>query len=170
MPPTPPQLDATFYKLLGDNGPLIVARSFLPENLIQLLPDDEIISANGVSVLQESDLIQSLRGSLESVRVQIRRDGGVIEIDGHLSPVPRIVERRGLYFAGILFAEAGYRDQQALEISHDVVIHDIESGSETSALSLSVYDYVSAVNGDPVESLNHLRELLSDVEENATYR
>ncbi|MEX0976913.1 MAG: trypsin-like peptidase domain-containing protein [Woeseia sp.] len=165
--PSPPQLDATFYRLLGDNGPLIVARSFLPEHLIQLRPGDEIIAAKRVSVSHESDLIQSLRGSLESVRVQIRRGGGVIEIEGHLNPVPRIVERRGLYFAGILFAEAGYRDRQSLAIGHDVMIHDIEAGSEASALSLSVYDYVSAVKGEPVESLNHLRKLLSDVKENS---
>lgn len=162
--PSPPQMDVTFYMLTGDNGPLIVARSYLTKDLIQIQSEDEVISANGFAVSNESDLINALRGSLESAQLTIKRKDKLIEVHGRLDPTPFIIERQGLLFAGMLFAEGRFRDRAILETGHDVMIHSIVPGSQADGSKVSFYDYVSAVDGNQVRSLAHLRDLLQDID------
>jgi hypothetical protein len=91
----------------------------------------------------------------------------MVQIDGHFDPEPRVTDRRGLFFAGILFAEGGYRDRQALETGHDIMIHSIEPGSEADGSELWNYDFIAKVNGIDIENLDHLQNLLAESEEQA---
>lgn len=159
--PSPPELDVGFYAMLGDEGRLTVARSYLAPELVQLEPDDVIVSANGVPVSHESDLIDALRGSLQDVRLEVRREGRIVKVNGRLHPMPKVTTRKAVLFAGMLFAEAGYRDRRSLEVGHDVMVHSIVPGSEGEAQEVWLYDLIGRVDGVAVLNLDHLRELLT---------
>ena len=161
--PSPPQLSVTFYNFIGDNDPLVVAHSFLSEDLIRLQPGDEIISVNNIDVTSESELVQSLRGSLDDVRLVVHRGDQVVELTGQLKPRPSIINRRGLYFVGLLFGDAGFRDGVMLGLGHDVMVQSVEPGSQANSASLIGYDYVTSVNDIPIRDLNHLSEVLGSV-------
>jgi serine protease Do len=159
--PSPPELGTAFYRLSGNSGPLTVARTFLDNDLLQLREDDEVLAVNGRPVSTESELVHELRGSLDSVHLSISRHNDVMELIGRLNPRPSVAERRGLQFAGVLFAYGGYRDNKVLETGHDVMVHSIEPGSAAAGEDLWRKDIVARVNGVPVQDLAHLTELLS---------
>ena len=158
--PSPPELLTTFYNVIGDD-PLIVARSYLDEDLLQLREGDEILAVNNTAVTNESELMHALRGTLDEVELTVQRENQVIRLNGRLNAAPSIIGRRGLYFAGLLFANGGFRDNAALEIGHDVMINSIARGSQADGDKLHLYDNVARINNVPVISLDHLNELLS---------
>jgi len=140
---------------------LIVARTFLTGDLLELQVDDEILAVRKSPVSNESELIHELRGTLDSIELTVKRDGQEISVRGHLNPKPTIVDRKGLLFSGILFADSGFRDHLDLETGHDVMIHSVASGSDADGQKLSFYDNIARVNNVPVASLDHLSQLLS---------
>jgi S1-C subfamily serine protease len=159
--PSPPQLLTDFYRTIDGSDGLIVARTFLETNLLPLKQGDEILAVNDADVANESELVHEMRGSLDAIRVIVWRDDDVVEFEGHLNPEPSIIGRKGLAFAGILFANSGFRDHKVLETGHDVMIHSISPGSDADGERLWYYDYVVRVNNEPVSSLDHLNQLLS---------
>ena len=161
--PSPPQLNVNFYDTIGDNDPLVVARSFLREDLLRLTSGDEIVSANETEVMSESELVESLRGRLDDVRLVVRRGDQVVKLKGKLEPRPSITSRRGLYFVGLLFGDAGFRDASMLGLGHDVMVQSVEPGSQADSSLLIGYDYVASVNDIPIRDLDHLSEVLGSV-------
>ena len=161
--PSPPQLSVTFYDTISDNDPLVVARSFLREDLLRLTSGDEIVSVNETEVMSESELVESLRGRLDDVRLVVRRGDQVVKLKGKLEPRPSITSRRGLYFVGLLFGDAGFRDGAMLGLGHDVMVQSVESGSQANSSELSRYDYVASVNDIAIHDLDHLSEVLGSV-------
>ena len=160
--PSPPQLSVTFFDTISDNDPLVVARSFLGKDLLSLNPGDEIVSANETEVTSESELVESLRGRLEDVRLVVRRGDQVVKVRGKLEPRTNITSRRGLYFAGLLFGDAGFRDGAMLGLGHDVMVQSVESGSQANSSQLIGYDYIASVNDIPIRDLDHLSEVLGN--------
>ena len=168
--PSPPQLSVTFYDTISDNDPLVVSRSFLSKDLLRLVSGDEIVSANESEVMSESDLVESLRGRLDDVRLVVNRGDQVVKLNGKLEPRPSITSRKGLYFVGLLFGDAGFRDGAMLGLGHDVMVQSVESGSQANSSQLIGYDYVASVNNIPIRDLDHLSEVLgsavsSDIDE-----
>jgi S1-C subfamily serine protease len=159
--PSPPQRLAAFYRTLDEDDGLVVAQSFLDADLLPLKQGDEILAVNDHDVINESELVHFSRGSLDTLRITIRRGGDLLELTGRLNPEPSIIGRRGLKFSGILFADSGFRDYKVLETGHDVMIHSITRGSLANGEKLWPYDNVARVNDVPVRSLDHLHQLLS---------
>ena len=158
--PSPPQKAFDFYDTIEENNELIVARSFLTSKDIQLQEGDEVIAVGNNPVSNESELFHWLRGTLDDVHLKVRRDGELIELNGQITPEPNIVDRQGVLFSGVLFAMAPFQDKNALETGVDIMVHDIERGSEGHSAKIHSYDFVVRVDGSPVHNLEHLRQLL----------
>ena len=158
--PSPPALAVDFYDTVGENDKLLVARSFLSPQDIQLLEGDEIIAVGNRTVANVSELVHWLRGSLGDVHLQVRREEESIELVGRLTPAPNVVDRQGVSFSGVLFANSPIEFKNVFGESTAVMVHDIEEGSEGNGANIEVTDFLVRINGTPIRDLAQLRELL----------
>ncbi len=161
--PSPAQLDTVFYNTSATQQQLTVARTYLDESLLPLRAEDQIVAVNGVSVANESDLLHELRGSLDDVQLTVIRSGEEVTLQGRLLPEPLLVDRQGLYFAGILFADSGFRDRSSVNAGTGIMVHSLEPGSEADGEGLIPFDYLVRVDNVEVDSLEELHLLLSTV-------
>jgi S1-C subfamily serine protease len=164
--PSPPNMNATFFDF-EDGDSVVVAESYAAALALGLQPNDEIVAA-GPDLLPIDglhELIGRLRGSLDNVRLRVRRDGKILEIDGAL-PAWKI--RRGVQFAGLVFGPFNFHDVSSMPIGHDIGIQNIVDGSRASAIDIQFWDLIHRVNGTKVQSLEHLFVMLSDLDEGST--
>ncbi len=163
--PSPPEFPVIFFDRGDPNKPLIVAQSYLDSSSPDLKPGDEIVSVDGTPIANEGQLIHNLRGRLDDVRITVLRSGEETILRGRLSPAPRITERRGILFSGVLFAPGGMRDGAILGLNHDIMVHSVERGSSANEADLYYYDYLSHVNGVRIQDLEHLYQTLVNLVE-----
>jgi S1-C subfamily serine protease len=163
--PSPPNLGATFFDL-EDSNAIIVSEVFDAAFKLGLRQNDEIVAAG--LALEPVDgyheLIDSLRGSLDSVLIRVFRNGEFIELDGSLPPWKT---RRGVAFAGLVFAPFNFRDFASLPISHDIGIQNVVSGSFGDGVDIRFWDMIRRVNDVEIQGLEHLYAVLSSIEEGA---
>lgn len=155
--PSPPDLRALFLEHLDDQGKLVVARIYPSPETIDLRRGDVITGVKGVpggTVRNEGELIHMLRGRLQSVQLEINRNGTGRVLSGRILPVDRVTDRRGVYFSGVLFAETGYRD--ATEMDAPISIHHVEPGTSAEANEIRAWDLLYSIDGKPVEDLDAL--------------
>lgn len=158
--PSPPALAVDFYDTVGEDDKLVVARSFLPPQDIQFMEGDEIIAVRDRSVANVSELVHWLRGGLGDVRLKVLRGGETIELVGQLSPAPKVVDRQGVSFSGVLFANSPIAYGDAFGTRTPIMVHEIERGSAGQGADIQNYDFIVRVNGAPVRDLAQLRQLL----------
>jgi hypothetical protein len=104
--PSPPQLPLVFYRNLDGERTVKVARSQLPENEIALRTGQIIKTVEGTpgGVTNPTQLIHALRGRLETVALTVEENGAERRISGRLSPTENILNRKGVFASGVLFA------------------------------------------------------------------
>ncbi len=161
--PSPAQLDTVFYDVRAGQQRLTVARTYLDEALVPLREEDRIVAVNGAFVANESDLQHELRGSLDDVVLTVKRHGETLTLRGRLRPEPSLVDRQGLYFSGILFADSGFRDRSSVDAGAGIMVHSLEPGSEADGEGLIPFDYLVRVDDVAVSSLEELHLMLSTV-------
>jgi len=120
--PSPPELPLDFFDLARAGDPLIIANSYLEPGLLDLRPGDEILTVAQIPIQNEGQLMHALRGRLNNITLTVHRDGELVTLEGRLRPARRIIERRGIGFAGILLAPGDFRDRAALGLGHDIMV------------------------------------------------
>jgi S1-C subfamily serine protease len=147
-----------FYEDLDDEGKLTVAQSYLSKGTLALEIGDTITGVAGVTseIFNEGQLVDALRGRLENVKLEIIRSGTPTIVEGRLEPAPRVIERTGVYTAGILFARMGLRDSPELNLALPLMVHSVGYGTLGESLEIEKWDMLVSVNGQPVEDLNNL--------------
>ena len=158
--PSPPALAIDFYDTVGEVDKLIVARSFLSAQDIQLKEGDEIVAVGDQAVENVSELVHWLRGNLDDAHLRVRRGSETIEMDGQLTPAPNIINRQGVLFSGVLFADSPFQ-YPVNRTETAVMVHDIERGTAGDGADIENYDFIVRVNGSPVSDLAQLRQLLT---------
>jgi C-terminal processing protease CtpA/Prc len=156
--PSPPRLSTLFYEDLDDEGKLTVAQTYLGDNTISLKIGDTITAVAGVSgeIRNEGQLVHALRGRLEEVELVVTRAGKQVTVAGRLNPAPGVMERNGVYAAGILFAPMNLRDDRELNLDQPLMVHSVEDGTLGESLEIEKWDMLVSVNGRPVEGLSNL--------------
>jgi S1-C subfamily serine protease len=156
--PSPPRLSTLFYEDLDDEGKLTVAQTYLGDDAVSLEIGDTIISVGGVSgeIRNEGQLVHALRGRLHEVTLEIIRSGSQMTVAGRLKPASRVMERNGVYAAGVLFALMNLRDNREVNIAQPMMVHSVEDGTMGDSLGIAEWDMLVSVNGRPVKSLKDL--------------
>ena len=157
--PSPPDMLVDFAEDDGGERTLVVAKTFLPDGSLALMPGDEIITAFGHPVRTQSELIDALRGHLESITLQVRRAGTVVQLSGSWPSSPIVTERSGLMLAGALFAPAKRLSWSLGADGPKLIVHDVMLGSEAESIGIEPFDLLLTVNGKPVPSLDGLRTM-----------
>jgi serine protease DegQ len=162
--PSPPVLSTVFLRDIDDRGELVVAETYLGEDTLTLKAGDLITGVAGVAgeIENEGQLVHALRGRLDRVGLIVIRDGGEITVTGRLNAAGHIVERQGVYVAGLLFAPAGFRDDNELNLKSPLIVHSVEWGSLGESLEIEKWDLLVRVNGQPVQGLADLYQRLDE--------
>lgn len=155
--PSPPELPVQFFKDVDERGELRVVNSFLDPEKLFLKPGDTILSVEGSAETLENEtrLTHALRGRLENVSLVVKRGGGILRINGSLDPKPYILERKGVYFSGILFGHLYYRDKKVMPIG-GIMVHSVQKGSIGIFGNIEKGDILDGVDGHDVQSLEDL--------------
>jgi S1-C subfamily serine protease len=159
--PSPPKLAIDFYDTVEENDELVVARSFLSPQELRLQEGDEIVAVGKQLVANKSQLVHWLRGTLDDLSLSVHRSNETIELHGRLDSEPHVVDRQGLLFSGILFAKASFQFTNIAGPGTNIMVHDIERGSEGHGADIENYDLIVRVDGKSVQDLDQLRKLLS---------
>ncbi len=147
----------------------VVGQVFARGQSIGLQRGDEILSVNGVQLERstEGELLHHLRGQLDQAELRLMRAGEEITISTSLTPRPNIMDRTGIYVAGALFSVTNHLDITSLTLKPVVMVHSFERGGAADAAGIDYYDHLIGINGQPVESLNDLIEIMEAHEPNA---
>ena len=147
-----------FYEDLDDEGKLTVAQSYLGDDTLDLKIGDTISAVAGESdeIRNEGQLVHALRGKLDDVALEVIRSGDRVTVTGRLEPAARVIDRKGVYAAGILFAPIGFRDGVELNLGQPLMVHSVEAGTLGESLEIENWDMLVSVDGYAVESLNDL--------------
>jgi S1-C subfamily serine protease len=158
--PSPPKLSTVFLKDLDDLGELVVAETYLGRKTIALKAGDLIRGVVEVAgeIHNEGQLVHALRGRLDRVGLEIVRDGKDITVRGKLPPVGEVTARWGVYISGVLFAPAGFRDNEELRLERPLIVHSVERGSLGQSLQIGKWDVLVKLDGKPVRGLEDLHE------------
>jgi len=158
LDPSPPARLVDFAVDMNEEQTMIVARSRLPAGTLDLRVGDELLAVARPrrALHSESDLIDALRGRLDAVVLTIRRGGVEQTIEGRWPAASPIIERRGLWISGALFAEAEPLSAGQLTGTPALMVHHVEPGSSAEAEGLHPFDMLLAINGRSVGSLAEL--------------
>jgi len=159
--PSPPELPVQFFKDVDERRELRVVNSFLDPEKLSLKPGDTILSVEGSSETLENEtrLIHALRGRLGNFTVVVKRGGDTLQLKGSLEPKPYILERKGVYFSGILFGHFYYRDKKVMPIG-EIMVHSVQKGSVGNFGNIEKGDILDGADGEVVRSLEELYRLL----------
>ena len=152
--PSPPAHLVDFAVGADDEQTLLVARSRLPKDTIDLRPGDELLGAVGARTpLQtETDLVDALRGHLDEVTLTVRRNGTVTTVKGRWPAAPKVTEREGLWISGALFADATAFTSGVVAGAPALMVHHVDPGSEAEAVGLQANDLLTSVSGQSIDS------------------
>lgn len=159
--PSPPDLPIQFVKDVEDRKELRVVNTYLDREQLPLEPGDTILSVEGSDekIENETRLIHALRGRLENFRLVVGRGGERIRVEGSLRPKSSVLERKGVYFSGILFGNLYFRDRKVLPIG-DIMVYYVQKGTVGSFGNIEKGDILDGVDGQGVRSLEDLYQRL----------
>ncbi len=164
--PSPPKLNLVFQDDLENNGKLIVAKTYLNKDQLQLQEGDmiqEILTVPG-EINNEGQLVHALRGRLDNLSLKIIRNGESKTITGKIEPESFITDRQGILFSGVLISSHTFRDQS--EINYPpLLIHYVEKGSLAEIRGVD-HARLYSVDGKKIKTLENLRIHLEDSQKN----
>jgi hypothetical protein len=153
--PSPPARLVDFAVDENDEQTMIVARSRLPAGTLDLRIGDRILGLQQPArdLATETDLVDALRGHLDSVTLRVLREGRQIDLQGRWPRAARITERRGVWISGALIAEAEPLTSGLITGSPALMVHHVSPGSEAESAGLMNYDLLVSADRAPVDSL-----------------
>jgi S1-C subfamily serine protease len=156
--PSPPATAVDFARDDNDEVTMIVARSRLPAGTLDLRVGDEVLGLGAPTrdLATATDLMDALRGRLDSVSLRVRRDSRELTLNGRWPPAARITERRGLWLDGAVFASADSLTAGLIVGSPALMVHHVEPGSEAETAGVMHYDLIVTADRAPVPSLDDL--------------
>jgi len=157
--PSPPDLRVVYFNDHDDERSLKVARNYGGVDTLPLRPGDVIRRVTGVdAVIQnETQLFHLLRGRLADIGIVVERGGQEVVVAGAVRPQSTVLDIEGIVAGGVLFASTPLRDSAEVRVG-TLMIHFVDRGSEGDARQLRRGDFLEAVDGEPVTSLERLRE------------
>jgi len=161
--PSPPLLPLLFATDDNNEDALIVART-LPGKWNDLFrPGDRILAVNGErDVKNLTQLLTRLRGTGDSARFEIERDGAAMVVAPRLERHPAITERTGVRVSGMIIAPTLEFD--AFEVNPDglLVIHSVDQTSSAALNGVASGDVIYTINGKQFSDPEALHRWLED--------
>lgn len=158
--PTVPTMPVYWLKT-GNVESLTVARTFpnAPANY-PLKGGDEVLGlAGGATFAGLPDLFTNLRGRKSAVRLSVRRNGAVIQVDAPLMASEPPLQREAVAFSGMLIAERFAADAEASALPR-LQIEYIKQGEMAERAGFRSFDLLEEVDGRRFETVRELHTWL----------
>ena len=161
--PSPPSFPFELFTGIGNKPKLRVARSYATAEAPQILAGDEIVGVAGFSgrLVNETQLVNALRGNLDKVRLIVKRDGRELELPGRFSPEPLVTNLRTLWTAGVLFARNPRQFSTPDMPFPPVAVVYVEKGTPGDFEEIESGSFVVSADGKPVATLEDLQVILN---------
>lgn len=162
--PSPPELPVVFFENDGDNDEFKVAAAYFEGEAAPLQAGDVIqaVADQPGSVKNATQLINVLRGQQGDATLSINRDGKTMAVKLHLKPMPSVMQRQGLYVAGMLIGPSGFQDAPEANLGRLLAVQYVADGSPASAQGLRLWDMIKSVNGKPFHDIDTLLAYLKE--------
>lgn len=156
--PSPPAAVVDFAREDNDELTMIISRSRLPADALDLRVGDEVLGLGAPTrdLATATDLMDALRGHLDPLSLRVRRDGRELALDGRWPPAAKITERRGLRLDGAVFASADSLTAGLIVGLPALMVHHVDPGSDAETAGVTHYDLVVTADRAPVASLDAL--------------
>ncbi len=165
--PNPVQLPVVFLEYDVDKPKLVVAKNN-DEPRVPLQIGDHIHAVNGHSmkISHKEQLLYLLRGRTGPVELQVNRAGADITLSVEFSPHPNLLDEKGLAFSGMTVKRLQLIDQPAGSGDKTLYVVSVQTGSIAEGSGFQKWDMIYRAGGEPIDSLEQLRNLLQDVNDN----
>jgi S1-C subfamily serine protease len=164
--PRPLDLGVLFYEI--DFEPTLKVAALLPrENMIALLPGDEIIGVGDTHLVRgtEGELLDMLRVAGDNAELLVDRPGvGELNVPAGSNRMVNLTERQGIYAGGALFANTALIDVSYLGDGPGVMVHTVASGSLAEAAGLMPYDHIIIADHTTISDIEDLRPVMDAVQ------
>lgn len=159
--PRPPDLGVTFFAKEGEPT-LRIAQVGEQGRIAGFRRGDQIVAVAGQTVepATEGELIHRLRGQFSGVAVEIERQGQMVSLYPSFEPLLSLTERWGVYVGGALFSLTNQAGIEGLVTNPAVMVHYVAPGSAAQAAGVARFDHLLAINGQPVDSLDGLLNII----------
>ena len=158
--PSPPKLSFTYLEEPLKDFELVISRSYLDSDLINLKSEDKIIKVIGHgSVKNEGQLVHALRGNLNEFSLEIIRNEKTKLISGKLDRGINFLTRKGVFVSGMLIAPFRLRDKPELNLPN-LQVHYVKPGSSAGGELIERGEYLASLNDVKMNNLEQLYEHL----------
>jgi S1-C subfamily serine protease len=159
--PSPPVGRIDFAIDENDERTLYVANTRLDPPGIDLRAGDEIVGVGSRRVQTPTQFIDAARGHLDELVLTLRRDHKEIQVRGRIPPAAKVIDRRGLWIDGALFAPVGDFYAGWLKDGNGLMVHHVDDSSEAASVGLQYFDVIERVNDKPVHTLEELEQIVA---------
>jgi S1-C subfamily serine protease len=160
--PSPPVGRIDFAIDENDERSLYVANTRLETSGIDLRVGDEIVAVGERPVQTPTQFIDAARGHLDDLALTVRRDGRQVRVRGRIPAAAKVIERRGLWIDGALFAPVGDFYAGWLKDGNGLMVHHVEEASEAASVGLRYFDVIERANGTAVNTLDELEQVVTE--------
>lgn len=159
--PSPPRADWRFFAESDDSDRIKVALPGRTGEELGLMAGDVIASVNGSNArpANETQLIHAMRGRLDALRIEVDRDGERITLSGQIEPEPSVLDKTGLYVAGMLLSEVDRRLTREVDAA-GMWVEFVTKGGAAEAAEVSAGTILVSVNSTPTPNLKAARAAL----------
>lgn len=163
--PAPPDLPVSFLAMENVTDAPKVARLWTKSPNLPLMEGDRItgvVDSAGKThpVHGVSGLINALRGLLDNVVLQVSRSGEMLTLKGQAAPATLADSQDGLLIGGVLFARSERYLQRGFA-TETLRVHQVTPASDGEMKGIQVIDFLVAVNGRALTTLDELERLAS---------
>lgn len=160
--PSPPELGVVFFNHDDKNNKLKVADVI--ESNLDAEEGDIIESVGGHDVKDEFELIDLLRGK-DEVSLTIDRKGERKDVVWKISPMPKVIGRKGVSFSGIIITPNDWQDRQETGNSNTWMIEDVADGTLAQSHIMEAMTFIKYFDGHTFLDIESLYSYLQDKDE-----
>jgi S1-C subfamily serine protease len=160
--PSPPVGRIDFAIDENDERTLYVANTRLESPGIDLQVGDEIVAVGDRKVRTPTQFIDAARGHLDGLLLTVRRDEKEIRVRGQIPAAAKVIERRGLWIDGALFAPVGDFYAGWLKDGDGLMVHHVDDSSEAASVGLQYFDVIERINDKPVHTIDELERVVAE--------
>ncbi len=161
--PSPPSVGLVYFRDVDDRKVLKVAKNYLGGETLAVASGDVLKRVDGEpgTVQNETQLIHALRGRLDEFVLHIERDGKESVVPGKWQATPKVMQRRGVHFSGLVLGVRDYADLKDSGFGRVFIVH-IERASLAESLDLEFRQTIETIDGAPIATLDDAHTKLKE--------
>ena len=107
-------------------------------------------------------LIHHLRGERKETVLNVKRQGKLIDVMVANNKMEKVLERKGLYFSGMIIAPNTYSDRDRKIKDQGWLVHFVDSGSSAESEKIKEWDMLLKIDNIEVGNFDDVFQYIKD--------